>query len=183
FRASGFSSGCANGSRSRPYRPADTAFAGSRRSAASADRPSLGSAGDGGMVARYRQRNRGAMSTGNTSAPTASSAPSRTRRRLILEYLIGSSPWRAITLALLSVLTGLAEAGLLAIVAQIAAALATRAGNVEAHLGVVDLRISVGGLLIAGGALALARFALLVPTSSIAARLTADAMATMRRRL
>jgi ABC-type multidrug transport system fused ATPase/permease subunit len=101
----------------------------------------------------------------------------------MLDYFTGSSPWRAVTLALLSVLTGLAEAGLLAIVAQIAAALATKAGNVEAHLGVVDVRISVGGLLVLGGALALARLALLVPASSIAASLTADAQATMRNRL
>jgi ATP-binding cassette, subfamily B, bacterial len=123
------------------------------------------------------------MSTATTSPPAAGSPLPRSRRRVILEYLIGSSTWRVITLAVLSVLTGLAEAGLLAIVAQIAAALATKAGEVEAHLGVVELRISVRGLLIVGGALAVARLALLVPTSSIAASLTADAQATMRRRL
>jgi ABC-type multidrug transport system fused ATPase/permease subunit len=123
------------------------------------------------------------MSTVKTAAPAASSTLSRSRRRVVLEYLLGSSPWRAVSLSVLSVLTGLAEAGLLAIVAQIAAALATNAGEVEARLGVVDVRISVRGLLVVGGALALARLALLVPTSSIAASLTADAQATMRRRL
>jgi ATP-binding cassette, subfamily B, bacterial len=123
------------------------------------------------------------MSTSKTSPPTAGSAPLRSRRRLIREYLIGPSSWRAIALALLSVLTGLAEAGLLAIVAQIAAALATKAGAVEAHLGVADVHMSVRGLLIVGGALALARLALLVPASSIAASVIADAQAAMRKRL
>jgi ABC-type multidrug transport system fused ATPase/permease subunit len=123
------------------------------------------------------------MSTLKTSPPTAGSAPLRSRRRLMLEYLIGSSSWRAIALALLSVLTGLAEAGLLAVVAQIAAALATKAADVEAHLGVVDVHMSVRGLLIVGGALALARLALLAPASSIAASVIADAQAAMRKRL
>lgn len=123
------------------------------------------------------------MSTSETSAPTAGSASARSRRRLLLEYVVGSRPWRVVTLAVLSVLTGLAEAGLLAIVAQVAAALATKAGKVEARLGVVDVRITVGELLIAGGALALARLALLVPASSIAASLTADAQTMMRNRL
>jgi ATP-binding cassette, subfamily B, bacterial len=123
------------------------------------------------------------MTTLNPSPPTAGPAPQRSRRRLMREYLIGSSSWRAIALALLSVLTGLAEAGLLAVVAQIAAALATKASDVEAHLGVVDVHISVRGLLIVGGALALARLALLVPASSIAASVIADAQAAMRKRL
>jgi len=122
-------------------------------------------------------------STVKTSAPIPGSAPSPSRWRVILGYLVGSSWWRAITLAVLSVLTGLAEAGLLAIVAQVAAALATKAGEVEARLGVADLRISVRGLLIVGGALALARLALLIPASSIAASLAADAQASMRSRL
>ena len=100
-----------------------------------------------------------------------------------MESVFGFSWRRAGLLAVLSVLTGLAEAGILAIVAEIAAALTTSANEVAVHLGVASVRTSLRGLLIVGGALAVARLFLLIPTSSVAARLTADTQATMRRRL
>ncbi len=110
-------------------------------------------------------------------------APNAPSRGQVFKHLLGSEWRRAGLLALLSVLTGLAEAGVLAIVAQVAAALATKAGEVQARLGVVDVQMSLRSLLIVGGVLAAARLALFLPASSVAATLAADTQATMRRRL
>jgi ABC-type multidrug transport system fused ATPase/permease subunit len=90
---------------------------------------------------------------------------------------------RPALLAALSAVIGLAEAVMLAIVAQVAATLATRRNAVEAHLGVGSVHVSIRALLIAGGALAALRLVLLVPVSSLAARITADSQAMMRQRL
>ncbi len=72
---------------------------------------------------------------------------------------------------------------MLAIVAQVAAALATKLNVVELHLGVTSVHVSIQTLLIAGGAIAAARLILLVPASSLAARISADAQAMIRERL
>jgi len=101
----------------------------------------------------------------------------------MLEYLFGLSWWRAALLAVLSTITGVGEAVVLAIVAQVAAALATSSDSVEVHLGFGSTRLSIGTLLIAGGAIAAARLILLIPVSSLGARLVSDAEATMRERL
>jgi len=105
------------------------------------------------------------------------------RKRLLLEYLFGLSWWRASLLAVLSIAAGVSEAAVLAIVAQVAAALATSHNAVDAHLGVGSVQLSIRSLLIAGGTIAAARLLLLVPVSSLAAHLTSDAEATMRERL
>src|SRR4051794_17205344 len=116
-----------------------------------------------------------------TAAPSAVSAPRR--RRLMLGYLFGLSWWRSSLLAVLSIVAGVAEAAILAIVAQVAAALATSDNAVDAHLGIGSMRVSIETLLIAGGAIAAARLVLLMPASSLAARLVSSAEATMRERL
>jgi ABC-type multidrug transport system fused ATPase/permease subunit len=102
---------------------------------------------------------------------------------LVLKYLSALGWWRPALLAVLSVVTGLAEAAVLAIVAQVAAALATRRNVVETHLGVASGHVSIQTLLIAGGAIAAIRMILLVPASSLAARISADAQALLRERL
>jgi ABC-type multidrug transport system fused ATPase/permease subunit len=102
---------------------------------------------------------------------------------LVLKYLSALGWWRPALLAVLSVVTGLAEAAVLAIVAQVAAALATRRNVVETHLGVASGHVSIQTLLIAGGAIAAIRLILLVPASSLAARISADAQALLRERL
>jgi ABC-type multidrug transport system fused ATPase/permease subunit len=103
--------------------------------------------------------------------------------RLVFECLFGLGWWRPSVLAALSAVTGFAEAALLAVVAQVAAVLATNRSTVDAHFGVTSLQVSVRNLLIAAAALASIRLILLVPISSLAARITADAQATMRERL
>jgi ABC-type multidrug transport system fused ATPase/permease subunit len=118
------------------------------------------------------------------SAPTpVGRTPSARRRRQIVEYLFGFSRWRAPLLALLSVAAGLTEAAVLAIVAQIGAALATRGNAAETHLGIASINMSIRAMLELGVAIAAARVVLLVPASLLAARLSADAEATLRSRL
>jgi ABC-type multidrug transport system fused ATPase/permease subunit len=101
----------------------------------------------------------------------------------VLRYLLALGWWRLALLAALSAVTGLAEAAVLAIVAQIAAALATKRNVVEWHLGGNSVHVSIQTLLIAGGTIAAVRLILLVPASSLAARISADAQAMIRGRL
>jgi ATP-binding cassette subfamily B protein len=112
----------------------------------------------------------------------AASEPSG-RKWLVLRYLLALGWWRLALLAALSVATGLAEAAVLAIVAQIAAALATKRNVVELHLGATSAQASIQTLLILGGAIAAIRLILLAPASSLAARISADAQAMIRERL
>lgn len=112
-----------------------------------------------------------------------SSAPAPKRKWLMLRYLVALGWWRTSLLMLLSAVTGLTEAAVLAIVAQVAAALATRSNAVGVDLGITSVHVSISSLLIAGGALAAGRLLLLVPVSSLSARIASDAQATMRQRL
>jgi ATP-binding cassette subfamily B protein len=105
------------------------------------------------------------------------------RKWMMLRYLFALGWWRTSLLMLLSAVTGLTEAAVLAIVAQVAAALAAKNHSVDVDLGLTSHRISIGALLIAGGALAAARLVLLVYVSSLSARISADAQAVMRQRL
>ncbi len=119
-------------------------------------------------------------------APASAQSPegrSPRRRRQIIEYLFGFSRWRASLLAVLSVCAGLTEAAVLAIVAQIGAALATRGNAAETHLGIASINMSIRAMLELGVAIAAGRVLLLVPAALLAARLAADAEATMRSRL
>src|SRR5215469_5791792 len=118
--------------------------------------------------------------------PTASGAeaPAPPRRKwLVLRYLFALGWWRPALLATLSALTGLAEAGVLAIVAQVAAALATKHDSANLHLGGTSHHVSIQTLLIAGGTLAAVRLVMLIPVSSLSARITADSQAMIRERL
>jgi ATP-binding cassette, subfamily B, bacterial len=121
-----------------------------------------------------------------TQPQEANGVAAKTRLRpkwLVLRYLSALGWWRPALLAVLSVVTGLAEAAVLAIVAQVAAALATRRNVVETHLGVTSAHVSIQTLLIAGGAIAAIRLILLIPASSLAARISADGQALIRERL
>jgi ATP-binding cassette subfamily B protein len=97
--------------------------------------------------------------------------------------LLGGSARVVGLLALASVLSGLAEAGILAVVAQVAATLATGANTVEAQIGPLHVRSSVTTLLATGAALAVARLLLQAPISYIPAKLGADVEARLRTRL
>ena len=115
---------------------------------------------------------------------SAAAAKARPRRNwLVFRYLFALGWWQPTLLSVLSAATGLAEAAVLAIVAQVAAALATKRNVVDLHLGFISGQVSIQTLLVAGGALAAIRLALLVPVSSLAARISADGQALIRERL
>ncbi|HJU37626.1 MAG TPA: ABC transporter ATP-binding protein [Gaiellaceae bacterium] len=117
------------------------------------------------------------------AASAAEDAALTSRKWLVLSHLLALGWRRPALLAALSAVIGLAEAVMLAIVAQVAAGLATRRNVVDAHLGVGSVHVSIRTLLFAGGALAALRLILFLPVSSLAASITADSQAMMRERL
>lgn len=86
-------------------------------------------------------------------------------------------------LVIVSVLAGLSEAGLLALIAAVAAALSTSETSVSLGLGPLTLSTSVTFTLLAGVGLALVRAGLQLLLAYIPARLGANATADLRRRL
>ncbi len=74
---------------------------------------------------------------------------------------------------------GLAEAGVLAMVARAATSLANGSSTVDGTLGPVHIHASLRHFLLAAAALACLRLFLAVPTSALGARITADVQATM----
>jgi ABC-type multidrug transport system fused ATPase/permease subunit len=79
-----------------------------------------------------------------------------------------------------SVLCGLTESGILAILAQSAAALLDRASRVHLEIGPLRITGTVEGLLVVGAVLALARLALQAVVSVEPARIAADVQAGLR---
>ncbi len=123
---------------------------------------------------------------GAPQPPPTGAAPSQESRRhtrQIVTYLFGLNWWRASFLAVLSTCAGFTEAAVLAIVAQIGAALAGRQNAADIHLGIAEVHTSIRTMLVLGVTIAAARILLLVPASWLAARLASDAEATMRSRL
>ncbi|MGC5616764.1 ABC transporter ATP-binding protein [Georgenia sp. Z1491] len=86
-------------------------------------------------------------------------------------------------LVAVSVLAGLSEAGLLALIAAVAAALSTGESEVTLGLGPITLSSGVEVTLLAGVGLALVRAGLQLLLAYIPARLGANATADLRRRL
>lgn len=86
-------------------------------------------------------------------------------------------------LALASLLAGLAEAAILAIVAQASLALVNHAPRVRSNLGPVELHPTLGTLLAVGVALAAVRLALAVVISFVPARISDNTQARLRSSL
>jgi ABC-type multidrug transport system fused ATPase/permease subunit len=97
-----------------------------------------------------------------------------------LADLLGDSKASIAALAGASLLSGLAESGVLAIVAQVAARLTSGSRHVAGHLGPIHLHTSIDILLLVAVALALIRLALQLPTSLIPARISASVQASLR---
>ena len=74
---------------------------------------------------------------------------------------------------------GLAEAGVLVMVARAATSLANGSRRVDASLGPLHVHASLPHFLLAAAALACLRLVLAVPTSVLGARITADVQATL----
>lgn len=97
--------------------------------------------------------------------------------------LLGDNKRQVVMLAASSLLSGLAEAGTLAVVAQVAASLATRSKHVDAHIGVASVHTSLGVLLAIGGGLAIARALLQIPGSYLPARIASEVQMRLRKGL
>jgi ATP-binding cassette, subfamily B, bacterial len=90
---------------------------------------------------------------------------------------------RLVTLTAVSVAAGLAEAALLALIAAIANTLSQGETTVAADLGPVELEGSLGTVFAVGFGLALLRGALHSMAAWLPSRMSAEAMAALRRRL
>lgn len=107
--------------------------------------------------------------------------PSSLRSRVSL--LIGDRRGSVLALALTSIVSGFTEAGTLAIVAQVAAALVSGAKEVHITVGSIHMHATVGNLIVIGFGLTLVRLALQVPLSVLPARIAADVQAGLRTKL
>ncbi len=110
-------------------------------------------------------------------------ATSRSTTWLRLGALIGEKRRSVFALAIASLLSGLTEAGILAVVAQVATTLVDRATRIHARIGPIHLDATVGDLLAVAFALALIRLALQVPISVLPSRIAASVQAELRKRL
>ncbi|MGH2854824.1 MAG: ABC transporter ATP-binding protein [Solirubrobacteraceae bacterium] len=112
--------------------------------------------------------------------------PRRQRRsptRARLSLVLGDRRGSIATLAASSVLAGFAEAGMLAVIAQVAAALVNGHGRVRVDVGPLHGDPAVGTLIAVAFALAAFRLALQAPISILPARIGADVQARLRRDL
>ena len=100
-----------------------------------------------------------------------------------LTPFFGASRLQILALVMAAVGAGLAEGALLTLVAAIASALSVGESTVEAALGPISLSADFSVLFAAALVLALARGALQVLLAYLPARMSANAMADLRRRL
>jgi ABC-type multidrug transport system fused ATPase/permease subunit len=97
-----------------------------------------------------------------------------------LQPLLGGRRLSVGLLASLSVVSGFTEAGILAVVAQVAASMVSGAEQVNTSIGPFHVQASVGDLLAIAAALAMLRLALQVPIAYLPARMAADVQAQLR---
>ena len=100
-----------------------------------------------------------------------------------LRPLIGGRRRSIVTLAIASVLSGIAEAGVLAIVAQVATTLVNGVKHVNLSLGPVHAEVTVGTLLAVAFVLALIRICLQVLISYLPARIASEVQGRMRHKM
>jgi ATP-binding cassette subfamily B protein len=114
---------------------------------------------------------------------TTDSAPLAMTTRKRLRLLLGDRLSSVVILGLASVVSALAEAGILATSAQAAAALVNARRSIRVGLGPVHLTPSVKDLLLVGLGLAILRLLLQGVTSYYPGAITADVQAMMRSSL
>ncbi len=97
--------------------------------------------------------------------------------------LLGDRRKAVVALAISSVLSGFTEAGVLAVVAQVAASLVDGATRVHVNIGPFHSDATIGALLVVAFVLSVIRLALQVPISYLPARIAADVQARLRDEL
>jgi ATP-binding cassette subfamily B protein len=113
------------------------------------------------------------------SAPPEGLTATRSRLRLLL----GERRGAVVGLASCSILSGFTEAGVLALIAQIAATLVGGKSGVHSRFGLFDLHTSIDTLFVVAIALALLRLVLQAPLSILPARIAADVQRDLRTSL
>jgi ATP-binding cassette subfamily B protein len=110
-------------------------------------------------------------------------APLRPSRWSSLRPLLGDRRGSIAALALGSVLSGITEAAILAVLAQVAATLVDGAKRVHVDVGPLHMNQTVGALLALALALSVVRLVLQVPVSLLPARIAAHVQARLRENL
>jgi ATP-binding cassette, subfamily B, bacterial len=100
-----------------------------------------------------------------------------------LSLLVGERRRSVVGLSLLSIASGFTEAGILALIAQVAATLVRGASVLNAHVGPFHVHTGIGTLIGAAFALTIVRIVIQVPISILPARIQADVQAKSRTRL
>jgi ATP-binding cassette, subfamily B, bacterial len=111
----------------------------------------------------------------------ARGAKGTTRYRVNL--LLGSRRRSVVVLAICSIFSGFAEAGTLAVIAQVAATLVGGRKHVHFNHGPIHVDASLGTMLLVALALVVVRILLQFPISTLPARIASDVQATMRTNL
>ncbi len=104
-----------------------------------------------------------------------------TRERL--QALIGHRRGWVVGLGVSSILSGLAEASILILLAEVGTTIAKGAKTTDVRLGPLSGHHSLGTLFIVAGAFALARLALQIPASVLPARIAAEVQSGLRTKL
>jgi ATP-binding cassette subfamily B protein len=117
------------------------------------------------------------------SVPTGGPRPQRLSTRKQLQLLIGDKRRPVLALAIVSIVAAFIESAVLAIIAQVAAVLATGAKVVHVTAGPIHVHASVPTLLGVGLALTLARLLLQWPLAVLPARIASQVGATLRHRV
>jgi ABC-type multidrug transport system fused ATPase/permease subunit len=121
------------------------------------------------------------MSAERISGPGETLPPvsALTRVRAVL----GERRGTALALGGCSMLSGLTEASILAVIAQIATAIVKGGNHVHVKLGPVHLNAAIGTLFVVAFALTIVRIALQAPLAILPARIAADVQARLRTSL
>ena len=114
------------------------------------------------------------------SEPKANQEWSMTER---LNVLLGTRRKTVVALAFTSLVSGFAEAGSLAIIAEVAGSLVGKTKKVHVHAGSLHLGVSVGTLIAIGFGLAVIRLLMQIPISILPARIASDVQASLRTKL
>ena len=100
-----------------------------------------------------------------------------------LRSLLGNQPEAIATLAVGSMLSGLTESGILAVLAQVAAAVVSGVSQVHIGLGPLQVTEGIGALLALAFGLALLRLVLKAVVSVVPARIASDMQARLQSEL
>ncbi|MGC2372268.1 MAG: ABC transporter ATP-binding protein [Solirubrobacteraceae bacterium] len=100
-----------------------------------------------------------------------------------LRPLLGDRRSSIVVLGSASVLSGFAEAGVLAIVAEVATTLVNKATRIHLEIGPLNVEATVGALLAIAFVLAVFRLALQILVSFLPARIAAEVQGHLRRRM